>query len=463
MGRTGGGGAVESPGEHSQGVEVELPALDGNEGEELTFAPEADVRARRLKITREDLEDHGPTQGCGTCEDVLAGKPHTRAHTEECRKRFVELLGRIEVGRRRLDAEERRLTESITRVQEAYLRRSEARMDARDAQDAERQRAAAGEAEPRTGVSAESGNDGQDSGMPSPVGQPEPRGPAGDQAATPTSTSDKAEYDRQLRETLRYLRSGRSMPDPTASSSSAPGSHARKRQAMDDGYRQHKSHAVEEPAGQKRGAEDDGDNAHKIQCTDAVDAKEDEQGLSDDELCKVIATEVPDLAEEWSTDVPELASKGQAREGGSWDDPRVATGTHPTGHPGRSNGARPVGRQQDPPLQRKQAGGDPRLVEQLGRQVDPGSVARPSRRKQLPACACACTLSAAVSTLRSAFVARLAFAVGDTCWSFPKRVKWSVRWPGNVCWPLLVRVVLAPVLAPLWCTITRLVSFAFVA
>ena len=139
-----------------------------NDEWEPQFAPESEVRARRLNITKEDIESEGPTPGWQKCEDVLAGRDHNKAHSERCGKRFVEILARSEAGKRRLLEEEKRLNDSSARINEADLRRLEARMDADDRMEA---------------------------------------------VAAKRKADELDEKDRTIKEAERYLRSGRPMPE----------------------------------------------------------------------------------------------------------------------------------------------------------------------------------------------------------------------------------------------------------
>ena len=113
------------------------PLEDEEDDWEPQFAPESEVKARRLKIVKADLEEHGATHGGQKCIDVMAGKDHVRAHSERCHKRFVELFIRTEKYQERPDAEERNMNDSINRINEADLRKLEARLDARDRADTE--------------------------------------------------------------------------------------------------------------------------------------------------------------------------------------------------------------------------------------------------------------------------------------------------------------------------------------
>ena len=83
-------------------------------------------------MSKNDVERHGSTDGCKKCQDVLPGRQHSRAHTEQCRERFVNILKGTHEGRQPIEAEERRMSESIARISEADLRRVQRQMDGSD-------------------------------------------------------------------------------------------------------------------------------------------------------------------------------------------------------------------------------------------------------------------------------------------------------------------------------------------
>ena len=74
--------------------------------------------AKRVFITKVDLRDHGWTRGCPRCEADMSGEKTTKGHTEGCRKRTEEALGKTEQGQKRLrDADERAHEAIAKRVQ----------------------------------------------------------------------------------------------------------------------------------------------------------------------------------------------------------------------------------------------------------------------------------------------------------------------------------------------------------
>jgi len=76
-----------------------------------------EVVPRRMKITREDLEKYGYTQGCKGCIHSRLRRP-ARVHTDECRRRIEEKIKAEEEGnlrRARQEAAEHRQTEYIAK------------------------------------------------------------------------------------------------------------------------------------------------------------------------------------------------------------------------------------------------------------------------------------------------------------------------------------------------------------
>ena len=71
----------------------------------VTFAAPQDTeapRANRLYILKQDIEEHGATPGCPGCEAAARGI-RARHHSESCRKRMEEEIGKTEEGRSRLE------------------------------------------------------------------------------------------------------------------------------------------------------------------------------------------------------------------------------------------------------------------------------------------------------------------------------------------------------------------------
>ena len=129
--------------------------------------------------------------------------------------------------------------------------------------------------------------------MPEPAGKPEALRPS----KVVTDAQGKLEYDKQLRETMKFMKSGKPMPetpDTGGASSSSGGAVAPAAGPVQD----HK--------GTKRGAQvDDGDNPHKSWRVDALEEKSD-GGMTYEDLCATIREEFPDLAVQWCQEFPEL-------------------------------------------------------------------------------------------------------------------------------------------------------------
>ena len=86
-------------------------------------------KAKRLKITKQDLEEHGLTQDCPGCKATVHGK-YTAAHTKMCRERLERKIAEDPVGAERVErrkvAIDQRLAEEIERqTKEETKERSE--------------------------------------------------------------------------------------------------------------------------------------------------------------------------------------------------------------------------------------------------------------------------------------------------------------------------------------------------
>ena len=69
--------------------------------------PDGEVRV--AYIYKKDVEEHGATPRCPGCRVALSGGKYRAKHTDECRKRFEEILSRNETGKRRYEAATERL------------------------------------------------------------------------------------------------------------------------------------------------------------------------------------------------------------------------------------------------------------------------------------------------------------------------------------------------------------------
>ena len=65
---------------------------------------------RRIRITREDINDWGPSDGCPGCISITRGG-HTKPHTERCKVRIEKALERVNA--KRVTRYEQRLAESV--------------------------------------------------------------------------------------------------------------------------------------------------------------------------------------------------------------------------------------------------------------------------------------------------------------------------------------------------------------
>ena len=89
---------------------------------------------RRCRITKQDIDNVGYSDGCVGCNAMRAGKAAQR-HSKYCRRRVQDELKGTEEGRQRLDKAEERFTEALVRAGErieslgmrAAMHRDEAR------------------------------------------------------------------------------------------------------------------------------------------------------------------------------------------------------------------------------------------------------------------------------------------------------------------------------------------------
>ena len=117
--------------------------VEDDEAEKLIKVNDSEVVSdpRRFRITREDIEKVGYSDGCMGCNAMRASKPAQR-HSEYCRRRVQEDLKGTEEGRQRLEKAEERFTEARVRSGErneslgmrAAMHRDEARTTSAAAQ-----------------------------------------------------------------------------------------------------------------------------------------------------------------------------------------------------------------------------------------------------------------------------------------------------------------------------------------
>ena len=82
--------------------------------QEKTPQPE-EAKLKRMRIYPKDVDEIGPTKGCGGCRAVIL-KMRSQTHSEACRKRMTEKLSETERGAERVQYEEEKLTRSLAEV-----------------------------------------------------------------------------------------------------------------------------------------------------------------------------------------------------------------------------------------------------------------------------------------------------------------------------------------------------------
>ena len=63
----------------------------GEEAAQLPVPRPEEPVPRRMRISKEDLQEHGFTDGCKGCKAIIKKAP-AQAHTETCRARMEKLL-----------------------------------------------------------------------------------------------------------------------------------------------------------------------------------------------------------------------------------------------------------------------------------------------------------------------------------------------------------------------------------
>ena len=93
--------------------------VENDDAEKLIKVDDTEVAGnpRRFRITREDIEKVGFSDGCMGCNAMHASKPAQR-HSEYCRRRVQENLKGTEEGRQRLEKAEERFTEALVQAGE---------------------------------------------------------------------------------------------------------------------------------------------------------------------------------------------------------------------------------------------------------------------------------------------------------------------------------------------------------
>ena len=91
----------------SDAIPAEVPSFVPN--------PDAHREARKMKILRTDIMEHGATDGCPGCRATLAGE-RSRNHTDACRKRFSD------AGKERVERAMSRMTKAIVEESERLMK-----------------------------------------------------------------------------------------------------------------------------------------------------------------------------------------------------------------------------------------------------------------------------------------------------------------------------------------------------
>ena len=87
-----------------------------SEHSQFVAQPPPNVETRQLKIYKNDVENFGPTDGCGACRSIVA-RGHSRGHNHiaACRVSLEAKLAESETGQHQLDMAGSRMTESIVK------------------------------------------------------------------------------------------------------------------------------------------------------------------------------------------------------------------------------------------------------------------------------------------------------------------------------------------------------------
>ena len=86
----------------------------------VIFTPsEEQATARQFKIYKNDIHEHGPTEGCKGCKAIARGGRD--GHSEGCRKRFKEIIEKHEEGQDRIARTEDRMVRAIARESDRLM------------------------------------------------------------------------------------------------------------------------------------------------------------------------------------------------------------------------------------------------------------------------------------------------------------------------------------------------------
>ena len=81
---------------------------------------------QRMRITQADINEHGPTRGCGGCR-ALALKLKSQTHSERCRERMIKLIAKSPQGATRIQVAEEKETELLAEKLERDIQKSESK------------------------------------------------------------------------------------------------------------------------------------------------------------------------------------------------------------------------------------------------------------------------------------------------------------------------------------------------
>ena len=93
--------------------------VEGDEENKVIKVDESElpVDPKRFRITKDDIERIGYSEGCVGCNAIRQSKP-TQRHSKYCRRRVQEDLKGSEEGRQRLEKAEERFSEALARAGE---------------------------------------------------------------------------------------------------------------------------------------------------------------------------------------------------------------------------------------------------------------------------------------------------------------------------------------------------------
>ena len=184
---------------------IHAQKFEGEDG--LEAAIDSAIKStRRAPIKEKDLKDFGYTDGCPKCRNALKygyGRGPSSEHNDACRKRIYTELSKTDEGRERLSRMDARLNQYMELVKE----REEARAKGESVGVGHE---ASHEGESPTRFEKVDDEDDQDKTADSGSAHSEVLRPE----RVVTAPDQKAEYDRQLREAMKHMRSGAPMPVP---------------------------------------------------------------------------------------------------------------------------------------------------------------------------------------------------------------------------------------------------------